>query len=134
MVILSEDMKMGVAHIDAQHQELIDRLNVITSMGIGSVSKEETEKTLDLLADYTIRHFADEEKLQEQCGYPLFDWHKEQHKLFLEEFANLKQEFSANGPSMMFSFILNKSIIDWVFWHIKHADVEFGKFYKKHMP
>jgi hemerythrin len=130
MLKLTEDMKVGVPKIDAQHQELIDRLNAVVSMGEKSVSKEETQKTLDLLGDYIVKHFGDEEALQRQSGYPQYEWHKGQHQIYIDAFKKLEQEFAANGVSMKFTRDLNSSIINWIVKHIKSVDVALGKYYQ----
>ena len=130
MITLTRDMEVGVPKIDAQHKELIDRLNKVTSMGAKSVSKEETQKTLDLLGEYIVKHFGDEEALQRQSGYPQYEWHKGQHEIYVGEFRKLKREFAANGISAKFTLDLNNSIINWIVRHIKSVDVEFGKFYR----
>jgi len=122
-------METGVAKIDAQHRELVDRLNAVVAMGTKSVSSEETRKTLNLLGDYIVKHFGDEEALQIQSGYPKYEWHKEQHRQYIAEFQALKDEFAANGSSAKFTLALNKSIIEWIVKHIKFADVDFGKHY-----
>jgi hemerythrin len=123
-------MEVGVQKIDAQHKELVDRLNAVTAMGTKSVSKEETQKTLDLLGEYIVKHFGDEEALQKQSGYPKYEWHKGQHQIYIGEFAKLKKEFMANGVSARFTLDLNNSIINWIVRHIKTVDVEFGKHYR----
>jgi len=129
MITLSKDMETGVAKIDAQHKELIDRLNAVTSMGVKSVSKEETQKTLDLLGEYIVKHFRDEEALQKQSGYLKYEWHKGQHQLYITEFQKLKNEFAANGHSAKFTLDLSNSIINWIVRHIKSVDADFGKYY-----
>jgi hemerythrin len=123
-------MEVGVPKIDAQHKELVDRLNAVTSLGAKSVSKEETQKTIDLLGDYIVKHFRDEEVLQQQSGYPKYEWHKGQHQIYINEFQKLKQEFITNGISARFTLDLNNSIVNWIVRHIKSVDVEFGKFYR----
>jgi hemerythrin len=130
MIILSKDMETGVANIDAQHKELVDRLNTIVSMGTQSVSKEETEKTLKLLEKYIVKHFGDEEALQKKHNYPKYEWHREQHQLYIAQFKELEKEFHANGHSARFTLELSNSIITWIVRHIKSADVELGKFLK----
>ncbi len=130
MITLTKDMLVGVPKIDTQHEELIDRLNKVTSMGAKSISKEETQKTIDLLGEYIVKHFGDEEALQKQSGYPKYEWHKGQHQMYVGEFRKLKAEFAANGISAKFTLDLNNSIINWIVRHIKSVDVEFGKFYR----
>lgn len=129
MIVLTKDMEVGVPKIDVQHKELIDRLNAVTAMGTKSVSREETQKTLDFLGDYIIKHFGDEEALQKQSGYPKYEWHRGQHQLYVTEFQKLKREFQANGISAKFTLDLNNSIINWIVRHIKTVDVELGKYY-----
>jgi hemerythrin len=129
MVELTKDMETGIAQVDSQHRELVNRLNTVASMGVKAVSKEETQKTLDLLDAYIVEHFGSEEALQKQCGYPKYDWHVGQHKLFHKSFLDLEAEFAANGHSPKYTLDLNRSIINWIMTHIRTADVEFGKYY-----
>jgi hemerythrin len=132
MITLTSDMATGVTKIDEQHKELVNRINAVVSMGTQSVSKEETQKTINFLGEYIIKHFGDEEALQRQCKYPKYEWHKEQHHIYINEFKKLKEEFSANGPSAKFTVSLNTSLINWIVRHIKTVDVELGRYYKEH--
>ena len=134
MITLTKDMETGVAKIDEQHKELVNRLNAVLTMGTSSISKEETQKTLNFLEEYIIRHFRDEESLQRQCGYKKYEWHKGQHQSYIDAFKKLKEEFAANGPSPKFSVTLNTSVINWIINHIKVVDVELGKFYREQNP
>ena len=130
MITLTKDMETGVSKIDEQHKELINRINAVTSMGAQSVSHEETQKTLNLLSEYVVKHFGDEEALHKQHGYPKSDWHKEQHKFFLVELEKFKKEYLTSGPSAKFTLDLSNAVITWIVRHIKSADVEFGNFCK----
>jgi hemerythrin len=126
-------MEVGVPKIDEQHRELIDRLNQVMSMGLDdSLSREETKKTLDFLGDYVIKHFRDEEALQKESRYPKYEWHKEQHKFYVDNLNKLKEEFARNGASMKFTLDLNNSIVVWIVKHIKSVDKEFGRYYQDH--
>jgi hemerythrin len=131
MITLTKDMEVGVAKVDAQHKELVDRINKVTSAEEQSATKEETQKMLDYLGDYIVKHFGDEEILQRESKYPEYEWHKEQHKLYVDNFNKLKEEFKTKGPSMEFTMELNKSVIGWIVKHIKSVDVKFGKYYQE---
>jgi hemerythrin len=123
-------MEVGVLEIDSQHKELVDRLNALLSIGHDSVSKEETQKTLDLLEEYIVKHFSDEEELQKKNKYPEYESHKKLHQLYIDEFHKLEKEFADNGHSMKFTMDLNNSLINWIVKHIKSEDVKLGKFLK----
>jgi hemerythrin len=130
MIQLSKDMEVGVVEIDDQHKELVDRLNALLSMGHDVDSKEESQKTLNMLEEYIIKHFSDEEELQRKNKYPEYESHKKLHQSFIDEFEKLKKEFEVNGHSLKFTMDLNNSLINWIVKHIKSADVELGKFLK----
>lgn len=130
MFSLTKDLEVGVEAIDAQHRELIDRINTITRAGHMAFTKEETQRTIELLGKYIIKHFNDEEALQRRVNFPNYDWHKTQHQYYMNEFKVLKQEFDENGYSAKFTLTLSKSMIDWLVKHIKSADAELGKFIK----
>jgi len=130
MIQLSKDMEVGVVEIDAQHMELVNRLNALLSMEHNVDSGEESQKTLNMLEEYIIKHFSDEEELQRKNKYPEYESHKKLHQTFIDEFEKLKKEFEANGHSLKFTMDLNNSLINWIVKHIKSADVELGKFLK----
>ena len=130
MIVLSKDMEVGVEKIDTQHKELIGRLNAVVSMGLKAISKGETQKTLDLLGEYIIKHFTDEESLQRQSNFTKYEWHKGQHQIYIGEFKKLNSEFAANGHSPKFTLDMHNSIIHWIVRHIKSADVELAKHLK----
>ncbi|MCL1889072.1 MAG: hemerythrin family protein [Desulfovibrionaceae bacterium] len=131
MIIITKDMETGVVKIDKQHIELIRRINDVVLIGTKSVSKEEMQKTIDFLDEYIVEHFKDEEELQIQCNYNKYGSHKEKHQSFISYFQKMKGEFSANGPSAVFTADLNNYVINWIVSHIKNTDVEFGRFYNK---
>ena len=128
MIQFSPNLVTHVDEIDNQHKELFNRINAVTSLGAGSVNRDETEKTLNLLGLYIIKHFADEEVLQRKSGYPKYKWHHEQHGEYISEFQDLKKEYQKNGASTEFTLRMNKSMVDWIVKHIKNVDVEFCKY------
>jgi hemerythrin-like metal-binding protein len=128
MINFTPDLETKVEVIDQQHKQLFQRINDVVALGLKSYSKEETDKTINMLGDYIVKHFSDEEALQQKYGYPKYEWHRGQHKLYIETFSKMKAEYAANGPSAAFTLQLNKSIIDWIVKHIRHVDVELGKF------
>ena len=130
MLNLSKDMETGVEKIDTQHRELICRINSLLAVEDEPASEEKTQKTIDYLGEYVVKHFSDEEELQVKSNYPRYAEHKQKHTLFIDEFSQLKNEFAGKSHSMEFAMKLNSSLITWIVKHIKGDDVEFGKYYK----
>ena len=133
LIEFTPDFFIHVAEIDAQHRELINRLNDVGAlMGRSpAASKEETEKTLEFLSSYVIKHFSDEEALQRKIGYPLYKEHLQDHQYYLREVDKLKEEYKKNGYSTQFEFQLNKSIILWILEHIMTADRNIGTYIRE---
>lgn len=130
MITFTKDMEVGVDKIDSQHKELIERLNAVIAMGVGAVSKAETDKTFNMLNTYVAKHFSEEEELQRKSNFPKYEWHKEQHKAYIKGLEDLKKEYDTNGHSAKFTLDLNNSIIRWIVRHIKSADIELGAYLK----
>lgn len=131
MMRFTEDMKIGIPHIDSQHKGLIDFANKASSLCVANPSREEMEECLDFLGDYVVKHFSDEEKLQIESKYPRYRQHKEIHQEFVGTFASLYAEFQKNGPSAELSSALTDRVLNWIMTHIKMEDVAFGKHYTK---
>ena len=69
--VFDDSLITGNKMIDTQHKELIDRINKLLILCENEKpAKREAVETLDYLADYTEFHFGEEEKLQEEIGYP----------------------------------------------------------------
>jgi hemerythrin len=130
MITLSKDMETGVEKIDLQHRELINRINSVLTLEEKAASEEETQKTIDYLGEYVVKHFREEEEIHAANNYPKRAEHKEKHTRFIDDFSKLKAEFNGKSHSMEFTMKLNSSLITWIVKHIKGDDVEFGKFYK----
>ena len=129
-ISLTKDLETGIALIDEQHQELINRINSLGASN--SFTQTETKKTIDLLSEYVIKHFTDEQELHQKYNYPNAEAHKTLHKNFMNEFEKVKNDFFAKEFDFRVSLELTKFIVDWIIKHIKAADVEFGKYYKEH--
>ena len=92
-------------------------------------SKLKAIKMLDYLDEYTNFHFKEEEKLQENAGYPEYEKHHEKHEEFkktIQELQEYLQDYE--GPTEQFSELVQKNVIDWLFGHIKTYDRSVAEF------
>ena len=109
--------------IDGQHKELIGKINDLLRSCEKGDGKLTAIKTLDYLVDYTDFHFGEEEKLQEEIGYPGITEHKKEHEKFrrtVEELREMLEE--EEGPTDAFVSQVQKNVIEWLYGHIKGFD------------
>ena len=117
--------------IDSEHKELIDRINKLVDSCESGKEKTTAVRTLDFLMDYTDFHFRDEEKLQEESGYPEIENHKLQHKVFEKAVNELKEMLEEEeGPTEAFVAAVNKNITEWFLNHIQVWDKKVAEHVK----
>jgi hemerythrin len=71
--------ELGHPEIDAQHRTLVDTLNEIGD-AIETGALDVCHKLFDSLIDTARRHFADEEALLRQVGFPRAEHHASYHR------------------------------------------------------
>ena len=118
-----ESLVTGNEMIDAQHKELIDKINKLLDSCETSKDKVVAVKTLDYLADYTEFHFGEEEKLQASINYPGIEEHKKEHDKLRQVVKDLYNMFEEEeGPSDVFVEQVKKNVMEWLYRHIKGFD------------
>lgn len=118
-----DSLVTGNEMIDSQHKELIGKINgLLESCELGR-DKIAAVKTLEYLADYTEFHFGEEEKLQEEIGYPGIEQHKKEHKKLIQVVEELHEMLEEEeGPTDAFVAQVNENVIQWLYKHIKGFD------------
>ena len=87
---------------------------------------EELLRRFDLLADYTRRHFAFEERLMAEHQYPGLAAHRHEHAHLLQRLA-LSREVLCEGrmPRIVPPAAIDD---DWILLHVGRADRRLGEF------
>lgn len=121
---------IGDATIDAQHRKIIDIINLLHSL----LSDEEPAKdgeganaVFDQLAEYVMTHFAYEEQLIADAGYPpeKVVEHKRQHDKLLARVQGVVNAYHA-GDTKVLEELLPYLYGDWLIEHICHSDKEYA--------
>lgn len=108
----NKELETGNSIIDTQHRQLIQTIsNLMDALKAGKGSTE-IEKTMRFLADYTAKHFTDEEKLQLQYNYPDYVNHKKMHEGFKQIVKELSEQFKKEGVSLAFITKVNRNVGD----------------------
>lgn len=114
---------VGDPRTDAQHQRLFDIANRF-ELAYENGSRLDHLYTIFLeLVDYTKVHFADEERLMRQAGYPEFDWHKQNHERLVELVGYYCRSFERADPNVAENAM--NFIKTWLNGHILGMDRKF---------
>ena len=131
---LGQNVETGNAAIDTQHKQLIAMLNALHGAYQSGKGRQEVERTMEFLVAYTIKHFADEEKLQEKYDYPEYFAHKHLHTEFRELVQELAAKMSRDGPTDDFIREIYITISEWLFNHIKNEDFKMAEYIQSKTP
>lgn len=125
MTVMSwgEQFRIGVESMDAQHQRLIEIMNRLHDLYEADASRDEQSKVLGELAEFTVKHFQDEEAHMEAIGYDRLDSHQTIHKQLLSEFASHQQAFEKTGELTPRFFNFLKL---WLTAHIQGIDSKYA--------
>lgn len=124
-----DSFALGIPQIDKQHKELCDQIDKLQEASMKGQGSAEVLKILNFLESYTVKHFSDEEKLQQQLKYPQFQQHKAKHTEFISKIAKMKKEATDKGVNLTLVISLNQMISTWLIEHIKTADADYAKYY-----
>ena len=125
----NECLVTGNDMLDAQHRELIDRMNKLVESCDENNSKSVAMKTLDFLSDYMNFHFSAEEELQKKLSYPEYAAHKTEHTIFKQTIRELEQLLEEeDGLSGDFTSKVQEQVVEWFYSHVKRFDKPFAEY------
>ncbi len=110
----------GIASINAEHQQLINYINDVHDEAVGNVSREAVAKVLSSLIDYTVRHFALEERYFAKTGYPNTATHVAEHEKLKKQVSELRHNFSLGNATVTNE--LMTFLRSWLVSHIMEQD------------
>jgi len=122
----SESYSVGIGQIDQQHQQLMTMINELNDAMLQGKGREMVSSVLNKLINYTASHFALEEKLMSEHGYPEYDEHKAKHDKMVGKVLDLQKEVTANRLTV--SAEVMKFLQDWLNKHIKGTDKKYSSF------
>jgi methyl-accepting chemotaxis protein/hemerythrin len=114
----------GIQKFDEQHKVLIRMVNDLHDAMQQKRSKEAVGQILRGLAEYTVTHFADEEKVFAQTHYPDEANHKVIHKKLVDQVVGFIGKFQS-GEAVLSQDLLS-FLQDWLINHIKGEDKKYG--------
>ncbi len=122
----SDDLSVGIEHIDRQHQKLVTLINQMFSAMKSGQGDGVLQDILAQLVDYTQKHFFEEERMMKSHGYPDFEEHKAAHAHLVGQVADFQKKFKAGKVSVssdLFNFLKG-----WLINHIQGTDKKYGPY------
>lgn len=130
MISWKEHYNIGIGEVDRQHQELAVKLNEFLNACVNRNGIEKIMETLSILKDATVEHFETEERIMADFQFPDYEGHKKDHDDFVATVLELEKTIQNQGPAVISSLKLNRTLADWLVTHISKSDVKIGEFLK----
>jgi hemerythrin len=122
----SDSLSVGLSVIDEQHKKLVEILNRLHDGSVSGKGNEQLKGILLELVQYTVDHFATEEKYFEEHNYPDTAAHKEAHAALVKQVAAFNDAFQAGDAKL--SGDLFKFLRSWLNGHIRGTDKLYGPY------
>lgn len=123
-------LSVGVAAIDTQHKKLVGMVNEMYDAMMSGKGTEISRKILDELVDYTVVHFADEEKYMKQFDFKEYPSHKLEHENLVAQVKKYQQDVAAG--KVFISIELLNFLRDWLANHILVTDKRYTACFNDH--
>jgi hemerythrin-like metal-binding protein len=120
----SDSFKLGDENVDAQHFQIFELVSALVSACADELSTKMLKGIFDILANFTVEHFDDEEALMLRNNYPEIKKHKQLHKEFKDSVDKLSVKFEKSGSSKELSDNLIKIVVRWLVTHIMQEDIK----------
>ncbi|WP_449226371.1 bacteriohemerythrin [Azospirillum argentinense] len=127
-LVWSEDLALGIEDIDEQHKQWIGLVQAFQTAVAEGRSREEVYRTLADAVVYTEIHFASEQAVMEEAGYPFIADHLVQHSLAWDQ---LHAFTTGNVPEENIAEYLATFLPQWLMLHINSADRQFARWLKE---
>ena len=135
MMMWKDRYAIGVERIDEQHKELFDRLGsfiqVTNQKGDWSDRLEKAKETMNFLGDYVNYHFADEEELCRELGFPEQEEHKKAHQEFKKGIETYVLKASENSFDEATMQEFAGKLMTWLIVHVGKEDQKIGEYVKR---
>jgi len=126
-------LSVGDDVIDAQHQELFRRVDRLLD-AMARNDRSEAVRLLEFMLDYCDAHFAAEERLMADTGFPDATRHIQEHRTFRREIEALDADFLVNGPTGRLVLQLEQLTVGWLKEHVYFTDVSLGRWLSTQRP
>ena len=119
---------VALTEMNDVHYEEIEIINQLHELVLAKKNNELISEKLQELKEHTIAHFANEERLMQEHGFPPYPIHKYNHDQFLNEFAVLAQNWESTKDVEPLKTFLETTLPEWLNNHISTLDTVTAMF------
>lgn len=131
-MLWKESFRTNVDLIDAQHQELFQRvtgfLQAIKAEGHWSEKIERIKETLTFMESYVVEHFSDEEDYQKKINYPAYEEHHVLHEEFKADVFKYAQKLAESNYNEEITQEFAGKLLAWLIYHVAREDQKIGEY------
>ena len=124
LVAFDDAIRLGISDIDDQHKNLVDLINRLHKSMKLRQGKKQAEAVLNELVEYTVVHFAYEEKRMKECGYKGLADHIPAHRELVAKVKAFQASFGQGNA--MLSMDLMEFLKNWLVHHIQGIDRKYA--------
>lgn len=128
-----EELKIGIYEVDDQHRSLYAQINQLHE-AMRSHRLDQVVGTIEYLGRYASEHFATEERLMIEAGYPGFPDHLARHGQFKRDLKGWQERLAREGASAALVVDLSSWLTAWLREHIRGVDTKMAAFLRESPP
>ena len=128
MIDFANVPKVAFDEMNGVHAEEVEQLNRIEAMLDARASETELSEALEALFDHTRAHFANEERLMKEVGFPPFEMHKAEHDRALNAFQLVMMDWRSRKDNDTLRDYICSEAPQWLHQHIASMDTATANF------
>lgn len=121
----NEQYSVKVKALDNQHEKLFDLINKLDDHMRQGRGREVLGSVLGELVDYTKVHFANEERMLRDSGYPEYEEHRAIHARVTERVNAIYRQYQ-DGNGAHLSIEAMNYLHNWITKHILGTDQKYS--------
>lgn len=111
----------GAPEIDQQHRELVSLLDSLNNAVRSQAPRDDIYRIIDLVISFTSMHFAAEEYLMNESGYPEIEAHKDKHRQLIQDALRFRAKLDRVGDEPFLEWFQHWPFAN-ILAHIQYAD------------
>jgi hemerythrin len=133
-IVWRDGLSVGNEIIDNDHKRLIGIINSAERVINESGSRRELERILQALDEYAHEHFAREERLQKNVGYPFRETHVLEHKALVQRLQKIRGRVTGAKDPYAYEQALSglcELLENWLMNHVITHDLRMRPYVEK---